>query len=305
MDVRLEVDEALLESLMEVARWDAICSHYPLAVHVRQRLKARAEIRWVHAVARREKLPISVREVEQALAGSRPPRNFKWETTLVRHIGELNASARRLAHFSGKFQFGRGLLEQFHKLVASGVQAAEYRQAPRRHFFLLGLPELVAREELPKAVERVLTWLYESPLGRMPVLGPAVVHQELMLLTPFHERTPAVVDATTRCLLARHVNQEGLGVLEQKFAHDMNEYEFNLHDLTDAGRQRWIRYFVRCLAGAMRTAANEVLELRQHLEREPWLDAAPLTDRQLLVYRHVLTERNVTSAQVLKALAAC
>ena len=64
----------------------------------------------------------------------------------------------------------------------------------------------------------------------------------------------------------------------------MNEHELVLQDRSDAGRARWVRCFVTQLAAALRLAAKEVLELRRHLEREPWLDAAPLTEREQLAY---------------------
>ena len=41
--------------------------------------------------------------------------------------------------------------------------------------------------------------------------------------------------------------------------------------------------------------------MRRHLGREPWLDAAPLTEREQLAYTHILRERMMTSKQV----AAC
>ncbi len=82
----------------------------------------------------------------------------------------------------------------------------------------------------------------------------------------------------------------------------MNEYELNLHDRSDGDRQRWVQYFVSRLSAALRSAANEVLELRQHLEREPWLDAAPLSEREQVVYEHLLSERKATSKQVQRAL---
>ncbi len=188
--------------------------------------------------------------------------------------------------------------------MAQGHQSAgRYRRAARKPYCLMAVPEFIPREEIPKAVERVFTWLSETPLGRSAVLGVAIAHQELMLLTPSYEFTPAVVDAATRCLLMQcFVNRHGMAVLEQNFASDMNEYEFNLLDRSDAGRQRWVRYFVMQLSSALRAAAKEVLELRQHLEREPWLDVAPLSEREQLAYEYVLSECKATSKQVQKAL---
>ena len=304
MDVKLEIDPALANSLMEIARHDAICTEFPLAFHVKQRLKERAETRWVHAVVQRENIPFSARDVAQALESKRPPRRFKDAALAVRRLGGLFKQVRSIGRYPATEGIGPGLIEQFHKLMdPESSDSARYRLVPRRPFFLGGVPELVPREELPQAVERVFTWLSESPIGRSTILGVAVAHQELMLLTPFRDYTPAVVDAATRCLLMqRMVNWEGLAVLEQNFASDMNEYEFNLHDRSEAGRQRWVRYFVSQLSAALRGAAREVLELRQHLEREPWLDAAPLSEREQVVYEHVLSARKATSKQVQRAL---
>src|SRR5260370_25829613 len=57
MNVSLEIDPELVQYLSAIAHDDAMCAEFPLALHVRQRLKARAELRWVQAVARREGLP--------------------------------------------------------------------------------------------------------------------------------------------------------------------------------------------------------------------------------------------------------
>lgn len=57
MNVSLEIDPELVQYLTAIAHDDAICAEFPIALHVRQRLKARAEIWWVQAVARREGLP--------------------------------------------------------------------------------------------------------------------------------------------------------------------------------------------------------------------------------------------------------
>jgi len=178
-----------------------------------------------------------------------------------------------------------------------------YRMAPRRDFFLGGLPEVVPRAQIPKAVEGVFAWLSETPLGMTDVLGVAIAHQELMLLTPFLQFTPAAVDALTTCLLSKRLlNRHGLAVVEQNFARDMDAYELALRDRSDGGRARWVRYFVIQLAAAMRAASSDVLKLRKHIQHEPWLDAAPLSAREELIYQRVLHARKTTSRQLLAAL---
>ena len=65
MNIALDIDPELIQVLTAIAHHDAICSESPLAPHVRQRLKARAELRWVQAVARRDAIPLNGHEVVQ------------------------------------------------------------------------------------------------------------------------------------------------------------------------------------------------------------------------------------------------
>lgn len=300
MNIALDIDPDLIQVLTSIAHDDAICSEFPLAPHVRQRLKARAELRWVQAVARREAIPLNGQEIVQALEMKRPPPRAKAASVSVRRLGELHRAVRTLGGWSHSESVGTEHLENFHSLmVPDPLAAARYRAVSRRPFFLAGVPEFVPKSEIPRAVARVFEWLSKTPLGRSDVLGVALAHQELMLLTPFSEFTPAVVDAITGTLLMRRlVNRHGLAVLEQHFAGEMHEYEFLLQDRSDGGRARWARYFADKLAAALRQAAREVLQLRQHLEREPWLDAAPLTEREQLAYDHLLRARKLTSRQI-------
>jgi hypothetical protein len=306
LKIDFAIDPQLVQSLTSLAYDDAICAEFPLAAHVRQRLKTRAELRWIQAVARRESLPLSPQAVAEAVELKRPPLRFKEAAVSVRRLEELQRKVRILGALSRPDLIGPEHLESFHELLAgNGPDAGHYRTAPRRPYFLSANPEFVPLGMLPQAVAGVFTWLNETELGQSDVIGVAIAHQELMLLTPFREFTPAVVDAVTRILLMRRlVNRHGLAVVEQIFAGDMNEYQFLIHDRSDGGRARWARYFIDKLGTSVRVAAREVLDLRQHVEREPWLDAAPLNDREQIVYTHLLRTRKATSQTIMVALGA-
>ncbi len=90
----------------------------------------------------------------------------------------LFKQVRGIGRYPATEGIGPGLIAQFHRTMDPGSSdSARSRRVPRKPFFLGGVPEFVPREEIPQAVERVFTWLSESPLGRSPVLGVAIAHQ--------------------------------------------------------------------------------------------------------------------------------
>ena len=84
--------------------------------------------------------------------------------------------------------------------------------------------------------------------------------------------------------MQRHVNRSGIGVPERHFVRDAEHYADAIRDRSSAGRQRWVLYFVKALLDAMFEAWKDVERVRDHVEREPWLDARPLSEREQAVY---------------------
>ncbi len=193
-----------------------------------------------------------------------------------------------------------GYAPKFHRRFDAD---SSFRTTPRNIWFVGGVPESVEPAKISDHIGRLFEWLDGSPLGHSPVIGVAIAHQELMHLNPFHSRSIATVDALTRCLLMqRRVNGSGIGVPERHFVRDAERYADAIRDRSPGGRQRWVQYFVKALLDAMFEAWKDVEHVRDHVEREPWLDARPLTEREQTVYDFILRKRKATSAEVTKAL---
>jgi len=101
MNVSPEIDPELVQYLTAIAHDDAICAEFPLALNVRQRLKARAELRWVQAVARREGLPPLPRLTTRCSTPLRRGRGIRvtpppWARTMAGRGATHRARATRL-----------------------------------------------------------------------------------------------------------------------------------------------------------------------------------------------------------------
>lgn len=124
-------------------------------------------------------------------------------------------------------------------------------------------------------------------------------------LCPYQQRSIGSIDALTRCLLMqRHVNRSGIGVLERQFVKDAEQYANAIRDRSPDGRRRWVLYFSTKLSDAMFEAYHEVERVKDHIEREPWLDAPPLSAREQEVYDFILRQRKATSNDVATALGS-
>jgi hypothetical protein len=299
-DQPLGFDPRLLNALEAIDRAAGFCASYPLQMTVRLRLEARAEMRWVQATTEREGLSFGPQDVAQMLLHNRPPRRHKDAAVVVRGITAAGKTARYFGAWNSAGAVGAGLLGRLRRDISDDETG--YRRTSSCVHFLLGAPredaEVVGRE-----CERLFNWLSSSAWGENSVFGVAIAHQELMHLCPFRDYSIPVVDATTRCLLAqRRIDVGGLSVIEREFADDFEKYRVHLRDRSEQGRIRWVGYFASCLANALDKAASDVRAVSQHVNREPWLEARPLGDREQKAYAHVLRQRKATSEQVLKAL---
>ncbi len=63
-------------------------------------------------------------------------------------------------------------------------------------------------------------------------------------------------------------------------------------------------YFATKLNDAMFEAYHEVERVKDHIKREPWLDAPPLSAREQDVYDFVLRKRKATRSDVATALGS-
>lgn len=298
LDLEFAITSPVVDALMEVSRHDAVCNSFPLARHLRRRLEEQGDLRWVQAVSTRESLSWSGHDIVQALRHDRPPVRSKESESVVRGIAGLVADVRRVSSYPGAA--GPGALGKFHRRFDAD---SSFRTTPRNIWFVGGVPEIVERAKISDHIDGLGEWLAGSPLGHSPVIGVALAHQEFMRLNPFHSRGIATVDALTRCLLMqRHVNDSGIGFPEHHFVRDAERHADAIRDRSPGGRQRWAQDFVKALLDAMLDAWMDVEHVRDHVEREPWLDARPLTEREQTVYDFILRKRKATSAEVTKAL---
>ncbi|HTP28124.1 MAG TPA: hypothetical protein VMK12_21025 [Anaeromyxobacteraceae bacterium] len=295
IDVAIRAE--LADTLMEVARYDAMCASFRLAPHVRQRLAAQGDLRWVHAVATREGLNASGHEIVMALQRRLPACVAPWQPAVCA-IAELAAMVRRLSGFTRNT--GLGAIVRLHEHLEPDPA---FRTASRTVWYAAGVPEVVPRAKIGEHIERLSAWYEGTPFGNSPVIGVAVVHQELMHLCPFPARTVGAVDALTRCvLMQRGVNRSGVGVLERQFAWNAEKYGNAIRVSGDKGRERWLLHFARALLEAQRGACKEIEGARIHLERKRGLDAQPSYEREQAIYDFILHKRGATSAEVARVL---
>jgi hypothetical protein len=298
LDLDITISSDIVDALMDVARYDAVCDSYPLTRHVRRRLEEQGDLRWVQAVAARECLHWTGHDIIQALQHNRPPPRHKESGPVVRAIAELARDVRKLGGFPRAV--GLGALDQFHRHFDTDHG---YRGAMRNNWFVGGAKEIVEREKIGEYVVALSKWFDCASLRNSLVIGIAILHQELMHLCPHRERSVAAIDALTRCLLMQHrVNRSGIGVLERQFVQDAEAYADAIRGRSPEGRRRWVAYFSQKLLDAMFEAWKEVERVRDHIDREPWLEAPPLSAREQAVYDFVLRKRKATSGEVARAL---
>lgn len=295
--IDLAISPELADALMEVARYDALCDSFPLLPHLRRELEERGDLRWIWAVATREGLHRTGHEILQALQKRPTACIAPWEPVVYR-IGELAALARKMGGLG--WALGPRALGKLHEVLDPDPA---YRGARRNVWFVAGIPELGPRTKIGEHLDRLFDWLDASPLGRSPVIGPAIVHQELLHLCPFPSRSIAAVDALTRCLLMqRGVNRAGMAVPERLFVADAESYASAIRRRDRGGRERWVLHFARALAAELREAWKQIETRRGQLERRPGLDATPLSARERAIFDLLLRKRQATSAEVAEAL---
>jgi DNA-binding transcriptional ArsR family regulator len=291
------ISPELADALMEVARYDALCDAYPLLPHLRRQIEERGDLRWIWAVALREGMHRTGHEILQALQKRSPACIAPWEPVVCR-IGELAALVRKLGRINRTF--APSILGKLHELLDPDPA---FRTAGRTVWFVAGVPELGPRKQMGEHLNRLFDWLDASPLGRSPVIGPAIAHQELMHLCPFPARSIATVDAFTRLLLMqRRVNRAGIAVPERVFVTGAETYANAIRRRGRAGREQWVLYFARALAAALRAAWKQIEAVSDQLERRPGLDAAPISERRQTIFELLLRKRQASSTEIAEAL---